>query len=383
MTVIRILADDLTGALDSAAAFSGVIPVFIDQPPVAGQSYDSYFEAALSVVATPSRDVPVDALPALLQPVIGWLESGRVAFKKVDSLLRGNTFAEIAWLMQHGQFNGAVFAPAFPAQGRVTADDHQWLVKPGAPRQAVAGPLRETLARFGLRSSSTLCGGAIWIPEVAGDDDLDRVVAQAQTKNDLKLLWCGSAGLAHALARHESLAPVAGAASPLPSGSGPSVLVSASFQAVLREQWEILLEHHQGPAVARHASSEELSAVLDLARQGTAELCFDLSPSERVSADQAAAQLAAQTARLVAELPVPGQLIVVGGDTVLGLCRASGADGLLAHPAIRPGWGCARLIGGVWDGVPCYTRSGAFGGADDLLMMIRLLDGSDNRRKGN
>ena len=380
MTVIRILADDLTGALDSAAAFAGLVPVFIDRPPVAGEAYS---DACVSVVATPSRDVAVDRLPALLQPTLGWLKSGRVAFKKVDSLLRGNTFAEIAWLMQHGQFDGAVFAPAFPAQGRVTVDDHQWLVKPGAPRQAMAGPLREILARFGLCSSSELCGGAIWIPEVVGDDDLDRVVEAARRDSDLKLLWCGSAGLAHALARHEGLAPVAGAASPLPAGSGPSVLVSASFQPGLREQWALLLEHRQGQAVARHASHEEITATLDLARQGAAELCFDLSPIERVSADQASSQLAAQTARLVAELPVPGQLIVVGGDTVLGLCRASGADGLLAHPAVRPGWGCARLIGGAWDGVPCYTRSGAFGGADDLLTMIRLLDGSDNRRKGN
>ena len=383
MTVIRILADDLTGALDSAAAFSGVIPVFIDQPPVAGQAYDAYFDAALSVVATPSRDVAVDRLPAFLRPTLGWLESGNIAFKKVDSLLRGNTFAEIAWLMQHGQFDGAVFAPAFPAQGRVTADDHQWLVKPGAPRQAMAGPLRETLARFGLRSTAELGGGAIWIPEVVGDDDLDRVVEAARCDSELKLLWCGSAGLAHALARREGLAPVASAASPLPAGQGPSVLISASFQPVLREQWALLLENRQGQAVARHASNEELSVVLDQARQGAGELCFDLSPIERVGADQASSQLAAQTARLVAELPVPGQLIVVGGDTLLGLCRASGADGLLAHPAVRPGWGCARLIGGVWDGVPCYTRSGAFGGADDLLMMIRLLDGSDNRMKGN
>ena len=75
--------------------------------------------------------------------------------------------------------------------------------------------------------------------------------------------------------------------------------------------------------------------------------------------------------------------LVVGGDTLLGLCRAAGVQALLAQPAVRPGWGCARLQGGAWDGVPCYSRSGAFGGADDLLAMIRLLKGSDNSRKGN
>ena len=64
---------------------------------------------------------------------------------------------------------------------------------------------------------------------------------------------------------------------------------------------------------------------------------------------------------------------MVGGDTLLGLCRASGAEGLLAHPSIRQGWGCARLMGGVWDGVPCYSRSGAFGAADDLVALFGAL----------
>ena len=30
---IRILADDLTGALDTAAVFAGPVPVYIDRPP--------------------------------------------------------------------------------------------------------------------------------------------------------------------------------------------------------------------------------------------------------------------------------------------------------------------------------------------------------------
>jgi len=82
-------------------------------------------------------------------------------------------------------------------------------------------------------------------------------------------------------------------------------------------------------------------------------------------------------------LPKPAQLIVVGGDTLLGLCRAARVEALLTRPSIRSGWGCARLKGGIWDGVPCYSRSGAFGGADDLFEMIRLLNGGENSMKGN
>ncbi|MBS1229838.1 MAG: hypothetical protein H6R17_3115 [Proteobacteria bacterium] len=380
MSAIRILADDLTGALDTSAAFAGVIPVFVDRPPAAGEAY---FDAALSVVATPTRDVPVDHLPALLQPALGWLEAGSVAFKKVDSLLRGNTFAEIAWLMQHGQFDSAVFAPAFPAQGRITVDDHQCLVKPGAARQAVAGPLRETFARSGVRSSAQMSGGAIWIPEVASDDDLDRVVDQAQRASHLKLLWCGSAGLAHALARGLGQAPVAAAAPPRQRRDGPTVLISASFQPVLYAQWEALKGALPTPAIAERARREEIDLAISLAREGAAHARFDLSPRREMTQDESMALLQQNIQRIVDDLPQPGQLLIVGGDTLLAICRATGAHALLAGASIRTGWGCASLVGGAWDGTRCYSRSGAFGGADDLLMMIRLLDGGDNRRKGN
>ncbi len=379
---IRILADDLTGALDTAAAFAGELPVFIDCPPLPGQPY---FDAPVSVVATPTRDIAPEKLPDFLQPVLGWLQSGTLAFKKVDSLLRGNTFAEIAWIARQGHFARTVFAPAFPAQGRITVDNRQWVVKPSQPRQAVAAPLHEAFALLGRHASPTLLPNDdtldTWIPEVVTDDDLDRVVAEAEHADGRPRLWCGSAGLAHALARRRELAPAAGIASPLPKGNGPTVLVSASFQPVLREQWAQLRASQNILAIAEHACDAEISAALDLARSGARDIWLDLSPAERITPEQAASQLATQIARLIAELPNPGQLIVVGGDTLLGLCRASGAKAMLAHPAIRPGWGCARLMGGLWDGVPCYSRSGAFGGSDDLVKMIRLLDGSPTTGK--
>ena len=383
MSVIRILADDLTGALDTAAAFAGEVPVFIDTPPAPGEVY---FASAVSVVATPTRDVAPDDLPTHLQPVVDWLCSADLAYKKVDSLLRGNTFAEIAWLMAHGQFAGAVFAPAFPAQGRLTFDNRQWVAKSGQALQAVASPLREAFAELQMRvrtSAESLGGRDVWIPEVRDDDDLDRVAAQNAATARQGYLWCGSAGLAHALARRNCLAPVGGAASSLPAGSGPSVLISASFQPVLYAQWEALKGALPTPAIAERARREEIDLAASLAREGAPHVRFDLSPRREMTPDESIALLQQNIRRIVDGLPQPGQLLIVGGDTLLAICRATGAQALLAGASIRTGWGGARLIGGVWDGVPCYSRSGAFGGADDLLMMIRLLNGSDNRRKGN
>jgi uncharacterized protein YgbK (DUF1537 family) len=365
---IRILADDLTGALDTAAAFAGKVPVYLGRPPEEDKTANR-----VSVVATPTRDVPADALASLLAPVAAWFKSGGLSFKKVDSLLRGNTFAEVAWLFKNARFARVIFAPAFPAQGRITVDDRQWLIRPEKERrEAVAVPLRAAFAERGLSAGQALDEPAdAWIPEVMTDEDLDRVVRRAASET--ASLWVGCAGLGNALARHFGLSPRAGSASPLVADAGPTIFVSASFQTVFREQWARLRACRSVPAVAEAGDAARIAAAIRLARAGAEEAWFDLSPREPIGQEEAMNGLEAATGKLAGELPKPGRLIVVGGDTLLALCRATKAEGLLTHPSIRPGWGCARLLGGAWSGAPCYTRSGAFGAADDLVALFGAL----------
>ena len=153
MTGIRILADDLTGALDTAAAFSGKVPVYIDHPPLVSESDG---DQPVSVVATPTRDVAVEELAGFLEPVLDWFVSGRMSFKKVDSLLRGNTFEEIAWLCRRGGFERVLFAPAFPAQ----ADN-------------VGGPSMACSSGTGSGSGSRSFGGRVCAVRVADRAALD------------------------------------------------------------------------------------------------------------------------------------------------------------------------------------------------------------------
>ena len=370
---IRILADDLTGALDTAAAFCGDVPVFIDTPPDVNSPYR---RATVSVVATPTRDVPAETLPTHLAPTLNWFTSGTLAYKKVDSLLRGNTFAEIAWLQTHGGFVGTIFAPAFPAQGRITTNDRQWVIKNGEDMQPVARPLQPAFAELGVatcpsyESRGTI--PAVWIPEVRDDADLDRIAALLDTATST-YLWGGSAGLAHAIARRRGLVPGSDTTTPPVRRDGPTVLISASFQPTLYAQWDALKAALPTPAIAERARPEEIAHALALAQKGAKQVRFDLSPRKAMTQEESMRLLQRNISQLVDGLPKPGQVMVVGGDTLLGLCRTTGAGALLASASIRTGWGCARLIGGCWDGVHCYSRSGAFGSPDDLIGMMRLL----------
>ena len=140
-------------------------------------------------------------------------KQARILYKKVDSTLKGHIAAELAATRWALGDRPVIFAPAFPAQGRITRDAR--LILDGKPS---SGDLRTMLAGAGLPATSidlkTVRGrrpvdalrGAIGIGaqglvcDAVTDQDLDRV-AQAGLALRPRPLFVGSAGLARALAR--------------------------------------------------------------------------------------------------------------------------------------------------------------------------------------
>ena len=120
MSMLRLLADDLTGALDSAARFVplvGPVPVvWSGEPPPGTMAMDSG-----------TRDLDPREAAEAMRRLAGTLV-GDIAFKKIDSLLRGHVVMELAACLPG--FDHCVFAPAFPFQGRITRGGHQ-LVRDG------------------------------------------------------------------------------------------------------------------------------------------------------------------------------------------------------------------------------------------------------------
>src|SRR3954471_14741184 len=122
MTTLRLIADDLTGALDTAAEFVGLtgpVPVYwsgaipADLPPSAA-------------VDSGTRELGRERATATTAQLAKGLVGASIAYKKVDSLLRGHTLAELAACLQGGAFPFCVVAPAFPYQGRVTRSGVQF-----------------------------------------------------------------------------------------------------------------------------------------------------------------------------------------------------------------------------------------------------------------
>ncbi|MDA1192383.1 MAG: four-carbon acid sugar kinase family protein [Candidatus Poribacteria bacterium] len=121
-----IIADDLTGACDTGAAFvqSGMT-TYVSVNDDANEALCA--DAEVVVVPTFSRDEsPSVAERKVVAAVKRLIANGiDVLYKKIDSTLLGNLAVEVEAARVSGGFPFALIAPSFPEQGRTVRDG--WL----------------------------------------------------------------------------------------------------------------------------------------------------------------------------------------------------------------------------------------------------------------
>ena len=139
---LRLLADDLTGALDTAAEFVGLVgPVH-----AFWQGARPGTLPASAAIDTGTRESDEASARAITTGASATLAGATIAYKKVDSLIRGQTLAELAACYAAGPWRHAVLAPAFPFQGRVTRNAQQFVLS-GDDRLPVGPRLVDAIAR--------------------------------------------------------------------------------------------------------------------------------------------------------------------------------------------------------------------------------------------
>ena len=361
MTSIRIVADDLTGALDAAAPFAaitGPLPVFWEMPP--SRKLRGSF-----ALDSETRDAG--------RPGCDWIERLRgadLAFKKIDSLLRGRTVDEVAACLDSGLFESAVIAPAFPSQQRITRGGRQhWRAGPGDAWQAVERDLMAELCRrvpiSHASSAEAVAGRGFFLCDAVTEQDL-RAIVDAGRRLAGPLLWVGAAGLARALAD-----PPKPIATTLPA---PLLVVIGSHHPVTLAQIERLLAHAP-EAIATIAAGADVAAAIAAVgaalNAGRAGLVLALP--DGTGADVAGPLFDRVLDLATRRLPMPASLVVSGGATLFRLARALGARSLVVTGEAMPGVARSRLEGGRWPGATVISKSGAFGTPDLLVRWWRLV----------
>ncbi len=162
-----------------------------------------------------TRDMPEAAARVAIERVAPLLVGGAPAFKKIDSLLRGHVALELAACMRW--FDHCVLAPAFPFQGRITRGGRQ-LVRSDAGWRDTGVDLAAALGALGV---------AVQVRDAETDADLDAIVAEGRALSG-RVLWCGTGGLAGALAGRRAV--------PWPALPRPVLALIGSDHAVSRAQ---------------------------------------------------------------------------------------------------------------------------------------------------
>ncbi len=353
-----MLADDLTGALDAAAPFAS-----LQEPVAVNWSGRAQCDQVRFAIDSESREIPpieaVERMAALLPFICG----KEFAYKKIDSLMRGNTITELQACSASGLFGTLVMAPAFPAESRITRNGQQ-LARLNDGNWAAAGPnLAETFQAesrlIGLNDK--LQGGGVAICDAESDADLVRLAA-CRDRLVEPVLWCGSAGLARAL----SGAPHAFSQ---PTGGRRLVVVGSSHWVALA-QTERLNQAFPGLLVSVSSKSEVQAAILaiglGLNHRGLAGLKLAVPGYDNAHASA----VYTNVVDALRVLPCPDILVVVGGATLYQLCRALEATRLNTIGEWMPGVAVSVLSDGLWQGTRVISKSGAFGGSDFLVDVL-------------
>ncbi|WP_158744520.1 four-carbon acid sugar kinase family protein [Acidisphaera sp. L21] len=357
---LRLLADDLTGALDTAAEFVGLVgPVH------------AFWQGARpgilpinAAIDTGTRETDEATARAVVSEASAALAGATLAYKKVDSLIRGQTLPELAACYVTGAWQHAVLAPAFPFQGRVTRQGQQFVAAGGG--WTPVGPLLvDALRALGLPANAGTPGTpltpGITVFDAETDADLDAVVAAVES--DANVLWCGTGGLARALAGGHTQPAHPSLPGPVLGLFGSDQSVTAAQLAACGVHWTAL--PHGGPASGAYLAEQ-------LRRHGIALASLDLPTG--LSRAAAALRIGRELHALTTHLPRPGTLVVAGGETLRGLCIALGAESLVVQGRAVPGVPVSCINGGAWDGVTVVSKSGAFGHPTLLRELLRLPD---------
>ena len=336
-----MIADDLTGACDAAAAFAaqGFETRVLLEP-----GSEVVKEAELTVVSTDSRDDAAANAAKKTADACRWMRERKITvlFKKIDSVLRGNIEAEVAAVMSDCGFGSAVLTPAFPAMGRT--------VRQGAlhvfGKQPEYGPDLETM----FLSQETVS-----VEDAETDEDLAVIAEAALARNPVPLL-VGSGGLAGPAAR--TLARRCGKPVPDDASGAP---FSAGIPKSSLPIWLVIGSRHSS-TMAQLAYLEDKGLFID-----AAELVLLRVPLEAF--DENAVRPAAEAVRR----GMVGALVLSGGDTARLLCGALAADAIQLGGEVLPGIPWGRLEGGLADGTTVVTKSGGFGGPDLLLRVVDSL----------
>jgi uncharacterized protein YgbK (DUF1537 family) len=404
---VGVVADDLTGAADTAVHFLrpgeeiALVPLACEAagltaPGIVGLAIDTGTRGSSSA-ETVRRVQTAAALIRRLKPTL--------IYKKLDSQLRGLPGLEIETLRRELGLRCALVAPAHPAQDRLTRGGVHLVcgvpVADAEPGRDPVAPVTESRLPVLIAGQAGVKVAHVLLADLEGGPavlcrKIESLVAEgyqaitfdAVSSQHLELiaevalnrfpdaLLAGSAGLAMALAACRRAGPAMGSAAAPPCES--MLFVCGSTARALRRQAALLVDSGRCRGVTMTPLSLEDERCRDALRlvAGDAWEGCDLvlqTSGDRLDASRFAPSriLAglAELAMALLERRRPDGILLSGGDTAATVLDAAGVAVVRLRGEVIPGMAWGVAVGGTLDGVTVVTRSGAFGKDEDLVKL--------------
>ncbi len=394
--MIVIIADDLTGAMDTGIQFtkkglSTSVLIRCDQL----ESFDKSSCAALAV-NTDSREADGERAAAITEGLVKALRLGPedLIYKKVDSLMRGNPVEELDAALAASGRSCALAATSFPATGRFVRGGI--LHMPGGAKkdlrqmfEASRYPVdflrvNELEEKLPLLRSALEEGPRIFFCDAESDEDLARIGVCGEKLGNV--VYCGSAGLANQLIQGRQ------AQTPERPQSSRILVVTGTRKQETAEQVRVLVETGEFKTVVANVealSDPSLCEAEAVERAAEADALFAAGKqvilamnslfesqtgygNESVADRQKGVELARQLAGILHRIDKDRYdgLVIIGGDTSRAACAMFGATTISLHSEIESGTAYGLICDGEIKGMPIVTKSGAFGTPQTLKVAV-------------
>ncbi len=432
MARLAVIADDLTGANDTAVQFakrgiSTCVQIDFDRKQLAEQDTD------VIVLNTDSRDMEKKEAYETVKKAASSLKTQKIEhiYKKVDSTLRGNFGVEIAAVDDVFHPAIIVIAPAFPKNHRITIGGYHFLDGlpiemteiANAPKTPVhdssiarlieiqtgksTGLISLVILKQGLQKvreeiSRLLAKGERWIVfDIVQEEHFNLLLQAVEEYQDV--LWVGSAGLANYLPEIYEWSPHRCIRED-PATSGPVLVVAGSVSHTTQAQATELMQQPRVVLVKIDMEAffdnapEELERCRRDITKGFAAKCDVLFVSSMEDADVEKAMQAGKRHSLSGSEVSEGAacfmadvisaldmrslagMVLTGGDIAVHVLRNLAAENIEILSEVAAGIPLGKLCGGCCDGMKVVTKAGAFGAKDCFVQALRVIRRVNQRR---
>jgi uncharacterized protein YgbK (DUF1537 family) len=403
-----ILADDLSGACDTAVQFSnfGYKTIVLNKTNNLASVSDQFNTIAIT---TNSRDTsPLDAKEKAKQVCRHLKKFNNInIYKKIDSTWRGNIGAELEVILEELGFKFALICSAYPQNKRIGLGGyllvdgrllhHTPMAKdPGSPitEGFLPGYLRKqtslTVEHISLqiieKGSAVISeyilekvknGPCLFIADAIEDEHLD-VLAAISTKIHLPHILVGSAGLSAAMLRQEKhivkekkppVLTVIGSVHPNSNLQVDEMIKKFGVKEIYIP-WQNLLHYSEG--VLKNLALEATNILKDgedlVIRTSQSASDVELAKSEGTRMGLSGVEIANSISQglqkfmgsILGKVNIAG-IMVTGGTTALQLLEVLKAEGIEVQKEIEPGVPLGKIVGGVLNGLSIITKAGGFG----------------------